>query len=388
MSLVFPNALAARTADQALARGAFWFGMVCLASALSSLALILADRGAVDGLPALAALAALAGVGMLLASAVGERPAVMAGCLVAALAAISVYAAVLLPNLRAFDSSDSILLSLPKMAIVVFGATVAAHHSGLAGVVAAAAVAEVPVVLLSLAGGHGFSPDVPALACLLVLLLTLALVRASRARSRASEPVLARAGRDDLAEADAARAAHVTSALVHDTILNELAVIGTVAPGELSDAAREHVRRSMARLRTIGERGVPDADELGGDVAAAVEQARGLGLDVRVAGEVAALDSLDPATAAALGLAVLQCLTNVSTHSGADSAELTVLATELEVCVMVIDAGVGFVEADVEHDRLGMRQSVRGRIADVGGSVQVWTELGEGTSVALLVPRS
>jgi signal transduction histidine kinase len=85
---------------------------------------------------------------------------------------------------------------------------------------------------------------------------------------------------------------------------------------------------------------------------------------------------------------VLQCLTNVSTHSGADSAELTVLATELEVCVMVIDAGVGFVEADVEHDRLGMRQSVRGRIADVGGSVQVWTELGEGTSVALLVPRS
>jgi hypothetical protein len=388
MSLVFPNALAASTANLALARGAFWFGMVCLASAFSSLALILLDRGSGVGVPALVALLVLAGAGMLLASPVGGRAVVMAVVVVSTLAAMTVYAAVLLPNLRAFDSSDSILLSLPKMAVVVFGSMVARHHSGVVGVVAAAAVAEVPVVLVSLARGHGFSPDVPALACLLVLLLTLALLEASRSRSRASEPLLARAGRDDLDESDAARAVHISAALVHDTILNELAVIGTVAPGVLSEAAREHVRGSIARLRSTGEHGIPDADVLGGHVAAAVEQARALGLEVRVAGEVAAVDSLDTETSEALGLAVLQCLTNVAAHAGTDVAELTVLATELEVCVMVIDAGVGFVESEVEHDRLGVRQSVRGRIAGVGGTVQVWTALGEGTAVSMLVPRS
>jgi signal transduction histidine kinase len=388
MSLVFPNALAARTANLALAKGAFWFGMVCLASAFSSLGLILLDRSSPVGLPALAALLVIAGAGALLASPAGARVIVIALVVVATLAAITVYAAVLLPNLRALDSSDSILLSLPKMAIVVFGVIVAPHHSGIAGVVVAAAVAETPVVLLSLAGGHGFSPDVPALACMVALVLTLALLEASRERARASEPVLTRASRDDVAESDAARAEHISSALVHDTILNELAVIGTVAPGELSVAARDHVRRSMARLRATGEHGLPDADVLGGDVAAAVEQAREMGLEVRVAGEVTAVDSLDPLTSEALGLAVLQCLTNVSAHAGVAVAELTVLATELEVCVMVIDAGAGFIESQVEHDRLGVRWSVRGRIADVGGTVQVWTAPGEGTAVSMRVPRS
>ena len=45
MSLVFPNALAAKTTNLALARGSFWFGMVCLAAVFASLVLIQADRG-------------------------------------------------------------------------------------------------------------------------------------------------------------------------------------------------------------------------------------------------------------------------------------------------------------------------------------------------------
>jgi signal transduction histidine kinase len=199
---------------------------------------------------------------------------------------------------------------------------------------------------------------------------------------------MSRAGRDDIAATEAARVEHITSALVHDTILNELAVIGTVAPGVLTHAAREHVRQSIHRLRPGAEYGITDSDVLGGDVAAAVEQARARGLAVTVGGEVTALDSLDPHTAEALGLAVLQCLTNVSAHAGIDHAELTVIATEAEVCVMVIDSGCGFVESEVDHDRLGVRRSVRGRIADVGGTVQLWTSPGAGSAVSMRVPRS
>jgi len=54
--------------------------------------------------------------------------------------------------------------------------------------------------------------------------------------------------------------------------------------------------------------------------------------------------------------------------------------------VMVIDSGSGFVEQSVGGDRLGLRQSIRGRIEGVGGSVQVWTTPGVGTSVSLTVP--
>jgi two-component sensor histidine kinase len=388
MSLVFPNALAARTTNVALARGAFWFGMVCLAAAFSTVGLIMLDRSRTTGLPALAALLVIAAAGVLLELPAGRRPAVLAIAAGAALAGNALYASILLPALEAFDSTDTVLLSLPTMAIIVFGAMVAPRYSAVTGVLVAAVIAQAPVVVASLAVGRAPAPDIPALICLIALLLTLGLLKASRDRTRASEPAISRASLDDVAAIEEARVEHITSALVHDTILNELAVIGTVAPGVLSEAAREHVRSSIQRLRPGAHYGLPDSDVLGGDVAAAVEQARARGLTVTVGGEVTAVDSLDARTSEALGLAVLQCLTNVAAHAGTDKAELTVIATETEVCVMVIDSGSGFVEAEVDHDRLGVRQSVRGRIADVGGSVQLWTSPGSGSAVSMRVPRS
>ena len=53
---------------------------------------------------------------------------------------------------------------------------------------------------------------------------------------------------------------------------------------------------------------------------------------------------------------------------------------------MVIDAGKGFFEAETGADRLGLRQSVRRRIENVGGTVRVWSTPGRGTSVMIRVP--
>jgi two-component sensor histidine kinase len=389
MSLVFPNALAAKTTNLALARGSFWFGMVCLAAVFVSLALIQADRGTARAWLVFVAIALIALSGVLVAVAGERRVWLVVAAAGLALVAIIVYASVLLPNLRAFDSSDSILLSLPKVAIVVFGAVVGPHLSGLVGVGVALAIAEIPVAFLSVATGHAYAIDVPVLACAALLLLIIGLLRVSRKRTRASEPLIALAEQEDRDATELARAEHLSSALVHDTILNELAVVATVAPGTLSDRARAQIARSL-EMRRVDDEHVAEvaADVLGGDVAAAVEEARALGLDVSVAGEVAAVESLDARTSVALGLAVLQCLTNVAAHAGTDAAELTIVSTDDAVCVMVVDFGVGFVEAELHADRLGLRHSVRGRIADVGGSVQVWSAPGAGTAVSLMVPRS
>jgi len=331
----------------------------------------------------------LAGTGVLVRVPLGRNPASVAVAALVALAAIAFYAALLLPRLRGIDSSDGVFLSLPKIAIVVFGVVVARTYPGVTPVVVAWLIGEVPVAAISVATGHGYAFDVPAFSCMAAMVLIIALLRVSRVRTRASEPLMSLATEEDRAATEQARAEQVSSALVHDTILNELAVVAHAAPGALSDRARDQIRRSLA-VRRAGGISVSDVATvlLSGDVAAAVEQARADGLDVTVAGEVAALDGLHPRTSVALGLAVRQCLSNVAAHAGTDSAELTVIATDSQVCIMVIDSGVGFVEAEMNGDRLGLRHSVRGRIAEVGGSVQVWTAPGAGTAVSMLVPRA
>ena len=388
MSLVFPNALAAKTTSLALAKGSFWFGIVCLSSVFVSLLAIQTERAGVRAWPVLVALLVLAALGVVVASDLGTRTAVYAAAAAVAFVTMTVYTAVLLPNLRSFDTTDAIFLSLPKIAIVVFGMVVARRFTGITAVVVAFLIAEVPVVAVSLIVGHGYAFDVPAFSCFAALVLIITLLKVSRRRTRASEPELSLASREDRVAAQAARAEHVSSAMVHDTILNELAVVGTTAPGTLSDTAKNQILRSLA-VRRAGAARNPDATAavLGGDLAAAVEQAEALGLEVSVAGEVSAVESLHPRISVALSLAVLQCLTNVAAHAQTNSAELTVVATDDEVCVMVIDSGVGFVESEMHDDRLGLRQSVRGRIDAVGGSVQVWTSPGAGTAVSMLVPR-
>jgi signal transduction histidine kinase len=52
----------------------------------------------------------------------------------------------------------------------------------------------------------------------------------------------------------------------------------------------------------------------------------------------------------------------------------------------VLDEGQGFDQARVPADRLGLRASVRERLAAVGGGVTIWTRPGQGTSVMLRVP--
>jgi len=388
MSLVFPNALAAKTTSLALAKGSFWFGIVCLSSVFVSLLAIQTERAGVRAWPVLLALLVLAALGVVVASDLGTRTAVYVAAAAVAFVTMTVYTAVLLPNLRSFDTTDAIFLSLPKIAIVVFGMVVARRFTGITAVVVAFLIAEVPVVAVSLIVGHGYAFDVPAFSCFAALVLIITLLKVSRRRTRASEPELSLASREDRVAAQAARAEHVSSAMVHDTILNELAVVGTTAPGTLSDTAKNQILRSLA-VRRAGAARNPDATAavLGGDLAAAVEQAEALGLEVSVAGEVSAVESLHPRISVALSLAVLQCLTNVAAHAQTNSAELTVVATDDEVCVMVIDSGVGFVESEMHDDRLGLRQSVRGRIDAVGGSVQVWTSPGAGTAVSMLVPR-
>src|SRR5690606_8202612 len=81
-----------------------------------------------------------------------------------------------------------------------------------------------------------------------------------------------------------------------------------------------------------------------------------------------------------------QCLANVIKHSGVMKAEVAVYGSDSEVSVMIVDDGSGFEVNAVGPDRLGLRASVRRRIEAVGGTVQLWSTPGSGTSVLIRVP--
>jgi signal transduction histidine kinase len=54
---------------------------------------------------------------------------------------------------------------------------------------------------------------------------------------------------------------------------------------------------------------------------------------------------------------------------------------------MITDAGVGFTLDDVDSARLGFKESVVGRLKEVGGHARLFSAPGSGTTVVLEVPR-
>ena len=64
---------------------------------------------------------------------------------------------------------------------------------------------------------------------------------------------------------------------------------------------------------------------------------------------------------------------------------LDVLMTDVEVTVHVRDRGVGFVLSEVPTDRMGVRESILGRLERHGGRASVTSVPGEGTRVELVM---
>ncbi|WP_042369090.1 MacS family sensor histidine kinase [Streptacidiphilus neutrinimicus] len=100
-----------------------------------------------------------------------------------------------------------------------------------------------------------------------------------------------------------------------------------------------------------------------------------------------------PAQAATeLAAAVGAALDNVRRHVGEQARAWILVEDEPDaVIVSVRDEGPGFdparlVEAEREG-RLGVSQSIRGRLRDLGGSAEIYSAAGQGTEVELRVPK-
>ncbi len=117
----------------------------------------------------------------------------------------------------------------------------------------------------------------------------------------------------------------------------------------------------------------------------AKEVARSSGIEIKIQIDNR-VDSLPEAHRTCIYRLVQEALTNVSQHSGAKSAQVTVDAGDGWVTGSVTDDGRGF---DVESPRrkgiglLGMEERVR----ELGGSIRVNSAVGSGTRIEMRLPR-
>ncbi len=290
--------------------------------------------------------------------------------------------------------SDALALAFPKIALVMVGGSAPHIVPRLAWCTAGYLAAEVAVAAAFVATGQSWKLGVTTLLAYVTTCVIFIVVSFSRRRSRRTQPMLHRAAREEQLAAMRLRAELKAASLLHDTVLSHLAALAGSTDERLDPILRGQVKRDLEVL--LGDAWLTETepeDDPGvqrrweqSPLFHAVSEARMFGLEIDCTGDFEAVSRLESETSRSLGLAVAQCLVNVLRHSGLRRAEIAVFGSDRDVSVMVIDAGRGFSEAETPPDRLGIRQSVRQRIEAVGGTVQIWSTPGRGTSVMLRVP--
>jgi phage shock protein PspC (stress-responsive transcriptional regulator)/two-component sensor histidine kinase len=177
------------------------------------------------------------------------------------------------------------------------------------------------------------------------------------------------------------------AAHLHDSVLQTLALIQRA---DATGRARTLARRQERELRAwLFDERAPDGD---GDVQTLgaalervvtdVEDRHDIEVDLVLVGDC----ELDPRLDA-LVAAVREAAHNAARHAGVPEVSLYVEVEPQRVSAYVRDRGTGFDLDAVEPGRVGVRQSIIGRMARHGGRAEVHTAPGDGTEVALEVPR-
>lgn len=377
----------------AVSRAAWSVAIIVLALDVPVLVDVLARADRLD--QALVPVLAIAGLVGLLAY-LGLRPSTASRVVYLAVGGVlaTVYALSLLLIDPLLSENGSYLVNRPAFVIVlvapgILRPMVGIFWSALGYVVAMASLIVAELVSgVSLAPGWG--PTI-SFGIYLSAYLILASIQASGANHLADLGKLeAETSRMALEHQYEQRAA----ALIHDTVLNDLTVVMN-SSGELGERSRARLRADVATLsdgawlresRDSFELDATDAALRNGMVALVSElQWQGLTVDVTGNPETEVV-RLSADKIAAIHAAVRACLENVLQHAKTASAELVLGAGTDSVTVMVIDQGVGFDPDAVATDRLGLRESIIGRVERLGGSVKIWSSPGSGTSVMITMP--
>lgn len=393
MSLGLPSHLAPKTIGASFYRALHATAYTCLSVAFLLTVTFQSYDPALLLWPALVAVSVMAG--MLVLSDLVRSTFFSVAYLAVGAASTYWIAAVFYSQSSSILGGDAFPLVLIKIALILVGGTGTGLVARICWTIAGYLVAEVAVAAATVIAGQKLVFDLTTFFSFMLIVAIFSVASLSRGPSRRTQPMLHRAVRDEKLAALRSGLEVTAAALMHDTVLSHLAAIADSTGDTLDALLARRIKRDLATI--VGEEWLtaelPATDDRSSSgwkasrVLAAIEEAQQLGLDVDVSGDLAAVGRLPGEKAEALGLAVKQCLVNVAVHSGVMRAEVAVFGTESEISVMVIDAGCGFAEETTANDRLGLRQSVRQRIESVGGTVQIWSTIGRGSSIMIRLPN-
>ncbi|MEI5583389.1 MULTISPECIES: sensor histidine kinase [unclassified Agromyces] len=438
MTLGLPEHLAGASLNRALTRAGHSAAAVCLLAAMVLAAASVIDGrawGLADPRASATLVLALFAAQALAQAALARWPTVTLTVLTLMVGAAVAFALTTLIVMAGsdFESTDNVLLALPRIALVLlggagFGSRIAITWAALGwGMGEAATLLAVALAGASLDGPAGvavWAPNLSATAAFLIVAVVRTFDAVSRRTATRREAGLYRATQQTR-ELEIRHDYELRAiARLHDTALSHLIAIATAGSGPVAERLRSDIRHDLALIvgrdwaidhadhaehRTPAVRGggavaggpvdrgahagariapAPHSTVTAGaaPLADAIDVARHAGLEVRLSGDPEALARIDPRRREALEAAVTQCLMNVVRHAGVDEVEIAVGPGEHDVTVAVIDGGAGFDVEGIAEDRIGLRTSIRGRIEQEGGTVQVWSRPGVGTTVLLTVP--
>lgn len=203
------------------------------------------------------------------------------------------------------------------------------------------------------------------------------------ARDRAERQAAAAAERQRLARA------------VHDGVLQVLSLVqrrGLELGGEAAELGRLAGEQEVALRSLVQQTDATTYDDSGSllvDLAGSLGLLQSPTVTVSLPGSRIEWDAVAAEDIVAV---VRACLDNVERHVGPD-APAWVLVEDLDAAVVVTvrDEGPGIpsgrVEAAAAEGRLGIRESICGRVADLGGSAVLETAPGQGTEWELTFPK-
>ena len=178
------------------------------------------------------------------------------------------------------------------------------------------------------------------------------------------------------------------AAHLHDSVLQTLALIQRAdAPGRAKTLARRQERELRAWLfderPPEGEGGALDLSGALDRMVTDVEDRDDVEVDLVLVGSCPIEPRLE-----ALVAALREAAHNAARHAGVTEVSVYVEVQPERVEAYVRDRGKGFDLDAVEPGRLGVRESIVGRMARHGGKAQVHTAPGEGTEVTLEIART
>jgi len=183
-------------------------------------------------------------------------------------------------------------------------------------------------------------------------------------------------------------------AIVHDSVLTTLLSAASARTPEAKELAARMASDAIGHLHAAEASGPEDQSLVGLDRLSEriMKSAEAFSSPFVVEVRDVEVHTLPVNVAEAVYSATVQAMVNSMQHAGGAEVErhLSIrggspLAT---VHIVVSDTGNGFDEREVPAERLGLRVSIRERLAKVGGHARIESSVGAGTTVTILWPSS